>query len=165
MLAYSLHLFETIPGLLTVEIHPDGEHGKRFAIKKWLSNQGFELLESQGTTDYCGIYVSGEKRMIVTAKSGLGDVVARTPSDSIIAECKGGIVNTRHNGQVSRLRKGLCEAVGLLMSKARSGRQIAVVPYTEPTLRLAKSIALRAREAGIEIALVDEHGQVFDITP
>jgi hypothetical protein len=54
---------------------------------------------------------------------------------SIIAECKGGIVNTQHSGQTSRLRKGLCEAVGLLIANPKGGRQVAVVPYSEVTLR------------------------------
>ena len=165
MLAYGLHLLATLPELASVELHPDGEHGKRFPIKKWLSDQGFALMKAQGTTNYCGTYVSGERRILVTAKSGQGDVVASTPTESIIAECKGGIVNTRHPGQVSRLRKGLCEAVGLLMTKARSGRQIAVVPYTDVTSRWARIMATRAKEAGIEISLVNEHGEVIDIKP
>ncbi len=88
-----------------------------------------------------------------------------TETAAIVAECKGGIVNTRHAGQTSRLRKGLCEAVGLLMTNPRSGRQVAVVPQTEGTLRLAQKLAPRAKEAGIEIALVDELGHVVDIVP
>lgn len=82
----------------------------------------------------------------------------------IIAECKGGIVNTSHAGQKSRLRKGLCEAVGLLMARDKGGRPVAVVPKTETTLKLAQKLA-RARDAGIEIALVDERGNVFDVKP
>ena len=30
MLAYGMHLLKTVPNLLTVELHPDGEHAKRF---------------------------------------------------------------------------------------------------------------------------------------
>src|SRR4051794_37730149 len=61
-------------------------------------------------------------------KSGLGDVVADVGDHVVAAECKGGIINTRHPGQVSRLYRGLCETVGLLMATPSQGRQGAVVP-------------------------------------
>jgi hypothetical protein len=165
MLAYGMHLLRTVPGLRTVELHPDGEHGKRFEIAQWLSAQGFVLTETQGKTAYCGRYVNDPQNIVVASIPGKGDVVATTQEGAIIAECKGGIVNTRHAGQTSRLRRGLCEAVGLLMARAKGGRQVAVVPYTETTLRLARKLAPRARDAGIEIALVDERGVVTDIAP
>jgi hypothetical protein len=165
MLAYGLHLLATMPELTTVELHPDGEHGKRFEIAKWLSRQGYTMMEPQGTTTYCGSYVCGKRNVIVTSVPGKGDVVAKTQGETVIAECKGGIVNTKHPGQVSRLRKGLCEAVGLLMARPKGGRQVAVVPHTEATLRLARKLAPRAMDAGIEIALVDECGQVVDVMP
>ena len=163
MLAYSMHLLRTVPGLLKVELHPDGEHAKRFEITQWLNARGFSLKESHGKTAWGGTYVNGEQVIAVTSISGKGDVVALTTDGVILAECKGGIVNTRHPGQVSRLRKGLCEAVGLLMSIPRTGRQVAVVPYTETTLRLAQRMATRTQGAGIEIALVNELGQVIDV--
>jgi hypothetical protein len=163
MLAYGMHLLRTVPGLLRVELHPDGEHAKRFEIAQWLNARGFSLRESHGTTAWGGTYVSGEQVIAVTSIPGKGDVVALTTDGVILAECKGGIVNTRHPRQVSRLRKGLCEAVGLLMSIPQAGRQVAVVPYTETTLRLAQRMAPRAQSSGIEIALVNELGQVIDV--
>lgn len=163
MLAYGMHLLRTVPKLQRVELHPDGEHGKRFEIRRWLSAQGFVLTEPQGTTTYCGTYRGGQQTIVVTSTPGKGDVVAQTDDGTIVAECKGGIVNTRHAGQVSRLRRGLCEAVGLLMAREKGGRQVAVVPKTETTLRLPNRLAPRARDAGIGIALVDEQGRVFDI--
>jgi hypothetical protein len=163
MLAYGMHLLRTAPGLLRVELHPDGEHAKRFEIAQWLNGRGFSLKESHGTTAWAGTYVSGEQVIAVTSIPGKGDVVALTADGVILAECKGGIVNTRHQGQVSRLRKGLCEAVGLLMAIPQAGRQVAVVPYTETTVRLAQRMAPRAKSAGIEIALVNEFGHVIDV--
>jgi hypothetical protein len=44
--------------------------------------------------------------IVVKSISGRGDVLAFKDGVSIIAECKGGIVNTRHSFQISRLRKG-----------------------------------------------------------
>jgi len=145
---------------LTVKLHPDGKHGKRFDIPHWLSARGFALKESHGTTGYCGTYVRRKQVVVVTSIPGRGDVVAKTHEGTITAECKGGIINTRHAGQASRLRKGLCEAVGLLMASPKAGRQVAVVPKTETKVRLAQRLAPRAKEAGMEIALVDELGQV-----
>jgi hypothetical protein len=165
MLAYGMHLLQTEPALTTVELHPDGEHAKRFEIVRWLSARGFVLKEGHGTTAYCGTYVRDQQVIRITSIPGKGDVVAKTENATIIAECKGGIVNTNHAGQTSRLRKGLCEAVGLLMASPKAGRQVAVVPHTETTLRLARRLAPRAKDAGIEIALVDEFGQVVDIAP
>lgn len=163
MLAYAIHLLRTVPELCVVEIHPDGEHGKRFDITQWLFSHGFVQQTTQGSTTYCGTYVRGQQKIMITAFPGKGDVVAKTEQAITIAECKGGIVNTRHTGQTSRLRKGLCEAIGQLMAMPPGGRQVAVVPYTDVTLRLAQKLAPRAKDAGISIALVDDIGNVTDV--
>lgn len=134
MVAFALHLIER--GANSVELHPDGEHGKRYDIRRSLEERGFEFEASIGTTSYGGRYRRGEQAMIVTLSSGLGDIVQ---VGKVIAGCKGGIVTTRHAGQLSRLRRGLCEAVGLLMARPREEeRHIAVVPFTETSLKLAK---------------------------
>ena len=164
MLAYGLHLLRTVPNLRRVELHPDGEHAKRFEIVEWLSARGFAMKASQGRTAYCGTYENEQQTIVVTSTPGKGDVVAQTNDGMIVAECKGGIINTSHAGQRSRLRKGLCEAVGLLMARDKGGRQVAVVPNTETTLKLAQKLIPRTREAGIEIALVDDKGRVVDVT-
>ena len=90
----------------------------------------------------------------------LGDV-------SFVAECKGGVINTRHPGQQSRLRQGLCETVGLsLASPITPGRrQFAVVPRTKATESLGRRMCARARAAGIEIALIDGRGNVLAVSP
>jgi hypothetical protein len=88
-------------------------------------------------------------------------VVGQLNSSKIVAECKGGIINTKHAGQKSKLRRGLCEAVGLLMSRENTGeRQYAVVPLTDDTQRLADQMRPRCRKAGIEIALIREDGMI-----
>jgi len=121
-----------------VRIHPDGERGKQFDFSGWLRRRGFSKVSSTGKTLYGGTYADSEGRtVIINPKSGMGDVVATVGNKIMLAECKGGIINTRHSGQVSRLYKGLCETVGLLMATPSPGRQVAVVPYTEATFRLA----------------------------
>ena len=75
-------------------------------------------------------------------------------------------MNTKHSGPTSRIRRGLCEAVGLLLATpfVEGTRQVAVVPNVDVTRRLAQSMIQRARLAGIEIALVDRRGNVTDVT-
>lgn len=163
MLAYAMHLLRT-QGARDVRIHPDGEHGKQFDFAGWLLRQEFTKVSSLGTTSYGGVYRNAAGQTItVNPKSGLGDVVAELADHIISAECKGGIINTRHPGQVSRLYKGLCETVGMLMATPSQGRQVAVVPLTDSTLRLAQRLAPRCALAGIEIALVGGRGEVIDV--
>lgn len=123
MVAYAMHLLRTQP-TRSVRIHPDGEHGKQFDFTTWLARRGFEKVSSIGSTSYGGTYRDANGLEItVNPKSGQGDVVAEASGTIISAECKGGIINTRHSGQVSRLYKGLCETVGLLMApRLQDGR-------------------------------------------
>jgi hypothetical protein len=165
MVAFAMHLLHTT-GLRQVSIHPDGEHGKRFDFRGWLGRQGFTMKMPLGTTSYGGTYAASDgKTIVVNPSSGRGDVVAEGGGFSIVAECKGGIINTRHAGQLSRLRQGLCETIGLsLASPVIEGRrQFAVVPRTKVTETLAARMARRARAAGIDIALVDGRGNVLDV--
>ena len=116
-------------------------------------------MKPQGTTTYGGLYDNGDNSILVSLKPGQGDIVGQLENGRIVAECKGGIINTKHSGQRSRLRRGLCEAVGLLMSRENIGdRQFAVVPLTEDTQRLAERMRPRCRKAGIEIVLISENG-------
>lgn len=163
MVAYAMHVLRTTDAK-EVRVHPDGEHGKRFDFAGWLGKRHFERASRTGKTDYAGRYVLADGRSIViNPVSGKGDVVADAGGTAISAECKGGIINTRHSGQVSRLYKGLCETVGMLMAVPSPGRQVAVVPRTEGTFRLAMRLAPRCAAAGIEIALVGSRGEIFDV--
>ncbi|MFB6417723.1 hypothetical protein [Bradyrhizobium tunisiense] len=168
MVAFAMHLLRTVPGVREVSIHPDGEHGKRFDFSGWLGKRGFVMISGLGTTAYGGRYTDGGgKTIVVNPSSGRGDVVAECNGMCIVAECKGGIVNTRHAGQLSRLRQGLCEVIGLSLATplAEGRRQFAVVPRTKVTETLAGRMAAGTLNAGIEIALVDARGNVFDVKP
>jgi hypothetical protein len=163
MIAYATHLLRTTKAT-EVRIHPDGMHGKQFNFAEALRRRGFVVSSRSGKTTYGGTYVDKfDRKIVVYPKSGLGDVVAEIDDVTVSAECKGGIINTRHAGQVSRLDKGLCEIVGRLMSSPSCGRQVAVVPYTKLTLKLARKLAPRCALVGIEIALVKDRGEVVDI--
>lgn len=158
MLAVALHLLDR-GHEASVSLHPDGEHAKGFDIPAWLARAGFRRIEPLGRTDYGGVYRRGGETIRIHPKSGEGDVVGEIDGRRIVVECKGGTLNSRHPGPQSRLRRGFCEAVGLLMARPRDGsREIVAVPQTPLTLRLAGQMAPRCREAGIEIALVRRDG-------
>ena len=164
MLAYAFYLSKSDQSLDRVEIHRDGEHGKQFDIRSWLETQGFSLVQPEGSTSYGGEYSDGRRFVHVSLKPGLGDVVAETDAYRTVAECKGGIVNSKHAGQKSRLRRGLCEAVGLLISRPRNDeRQFAVVPQTGDARILAARMYDRCKLAGIGIRLVGGDGAISEV--
>lgn len=70
----------------------------------------------RGQTTYGGLYSGpGGQTLPLNPASGRSDVPGETEAGSVAAECKGGIGYTCHAGQVSQLRKRLCEAVGMLL--------------------------------------------------
>ena len=135
--------------------------------RRWVEKRGYKKAAGRGRTSYGGSYTSQDgMTIVIDPSSGRGgDVIAECEGTSIIAECKGGVLNTRHPGQVTHLRQGHCETIGLsLATPIVSGRrQYAVVPRTRVTERLAQKMAARARAAGISISLVDGDGNVVDV--
>jgi hypothetical protein len=162
MLAYAMHLLRT-ESVREVRIHPDGQHARQVDFPGWLEKRGFRRVAS-ARTPFAGTFKDGDGRQIVVhPRSGQSDVTADANGISIEAECKGGAIETRHPGRLSKLDKSLCEIVGRLMSKPATGRQVAVMPRTEVTLRLARKLAPRCAAAGIRIALVGPRGEVEDV--
>lgn len=162
-LAFALYLLSQPGAAQQVEVFPDGEHGKRFPIKEFLEQNGFRMFSAMGSTSYGGVYGRGDQRLTVNPKShhGRGDVVGAIGDRVVRAECKGGIVNSRHSGARSRLRSGLCELVGQTIAMEDNGdRNIAVAPKTPDSVRQAERIARRCAKAGIEIALVSGDGSI-----
>lgn len=161
MLAFAFHLLEQSNGEAEVSIHPDGEHAKLFDISDLLVRRGFHKTASIGKTSYRGRYVRDLNTITVNPKSGLGDVVALINGQRVVAECKGGTVNSSHPGQKSRLRRGLSELIGQLMILPKGDEpQIAVLPHTTEVQRQAFKMRDRCLLAGIEIALVQQDGAV-----
>jgi hypothetical protein len=108
-------------GASTVRINPDGMHTKGFDIPNWLAVEATPRLTATGRGQTSGTFRRGEKILIVHSQPGLGDVVATLGGAEVEIETKGGCINTRHPGQLSRLRKGLHEAIGQLMGSPRTG--------------------------------------------
>lgn len=159
MLAFAMHLLEQ--GAKHVELRPDGMHGKQLDFRKWFESEGFTLAPAGGGTDFAGVYSRNDRQISVSCAPGIGDVVATVNNRRIVAECKGGIINTRHAGQLSHLRKAVLEAVGQLMCREQNNdRHIVVLPRANETVKWAERIGTRAQKAGIEIALVLRDGTV-----
>lgn len=160
MLAYALHLLKEGAG--HVELRPDGMQGKRFDFRAWLEGHGFVLAPASGRIRYAGVYSRHGQVVRLVCKPGDGDVIAVIEGRMVIAECKGGIINTRHSGQLSHLRKGVLEGVGQLLCRPQEdARHVVVVPQATETHKWAGRIARRARDAGIEIALISRDGEVY----
>jgi hypothetical protein len=77
------------------------------------ASSGLRAAAGPNTGD--GYTLPDGRRIVVNPKSGKGDIVAEIDGVVLSGECKGGIISTRYPGQVSRLYKGLCETVGLLI--------------------------------------------------
>ena len=159
MLAIALWMFEL--GAEKVCLHPDGMHAKQFDICGWLKNKGFERIAKKGKTREAGTYVRSQQTLDVQFAPGRGDVTADLNGCHVVVEAKGGIINTRDPGQKSKLRKHLYEAVGMLLDGPKGAdRLIAAVPLHGETQKIARRMAGRCRDAGIEIALVSGTGEV-----
>jgi hypothetical protein len=166
-IAFALYLLSQPEGGQSVEMFPDGEHAKRFAIREYLESMGFVLEVPMGSTSYGGLYRRGEQSFTVNPKShhGRGDVVGTLKGQVVRAECKGGIINSKHSGALSKLRSGMSELIGQTMAMDDNGdRHVAVAPKTTPSLYQAQRLHKRCNKAGIEIALVSEDGSVEFIT-
>ena len=103
MLAMAEWLFDQ--GSPDVRIHPDGMHMKGFDIPAWLAGRGFTRMTATGRGQTSGTFRRGDQTLIVHSQPGLGDVVATLDGVEVEIEAKGGCINTRHPGQLSRLRK------------------------------------------------------------
>lgn len=162
MLAFTMHLLKSEPGVRHGYMYPDGMHGKGFKIREWLERQGFTHSGGSGRTTYAGEYCMKDKVVTISPKPGFADVTAKGNGSPIVAECKGGCINTKHPGQVSHLRMGLYQVIGHLMARdpKANERHVAVVPDTKETRKIAQRMAARALRGGIEIALVDHTGRV-----
>jgi hypothetical protein len=162
MLAYAMHLLRTEP-VREVRIHPDGQHARQVDFPGWLGKRGFRRV-ANARTPFAGTFEDAEgRRIVVHPRSGLSDVTADADGMTIEAECKGGAIETRHPGRLSKLDKGLCEIVGRLMMKPPGSRLVAVMPKTEVTLRVGRKLAPRCAAAGIRISLVGPRGEVEDV--
>jgi len=164
MLAVAEWLFSR--GATEVRAHPDGLHMKDFDMPGWLEGRGFRRVSTTGKRGVSGTFERGSQQITIHSKPGLGDVVATLDGVEVEVETKGGVINSRHPGRLSRLRKGLHEAVGQLMASPRGeGQLIAAVPSHPETLKVAEKLRERCSRVGITLALIERDGRVNVVGP
>lgn len=148
-----------------VSIHPDGQHDRQYSFREALGALGFQRCEALGKTEFGGRYRHGDDEITVFPQSGRGDVTAHVEGRLVMVECKGGTLNSRHAGVLSRARSSLSELIGQLMVLPDDGaRHIAARPWSKQSEELARRLAPRCIKAGIEIALVHEDGSLQFVT-
>ena len=87
--------------------------------------------------------------------------MADIQGERILVEVKGGCINSRYPGALSKLRTRMHEAVGsLFAAPAEVTRLIAAVPCHSETEKLANRMTERCRKAGVQIALVSPNGHI-----
>ena len=119
------------------------------------------MTKKIGKTRDAGIYERDHQTIEIAFIAGKGDVVANVNGCRIVVEAKGGCLNTRSAGQLSKLHKHFYESVGMLLDdRISADRRIAALPYHKVTNEIAKRMMQRCQDAGIEIALVSENGDV-----
>ena len=135
-----------------VHVSIDGAHVKDFYLKN-----GFKKLDTECDKWQGEFAIEGyDAHIIVTSKSGIGDVVIETKDDStIIVESK---KFSKEKGY-SLMR----EAIGQLMTGSAFGERIkpvVAISYTEKSNELAKKwVSLpQIKNAGITFFLVKDDG-------
>lgn len=133
-----------------------------FPIEAFLVQEGWEQLSQAGKNTWQGTYEKNGCRLMIHAKSGVGDVVAAVGSERIRAECKGGpLENDASSSEYKRLR----EALGQLLTVERveaSDVMVAAVPRTATFQRLARTWRTRPLviASSIRMVLVGRNGTV-----
>ncbi|GLH80072.1 MULTISPECIES: hypothetical protein [unclassified Bradyrhizobium] len=164
MLAYAMPLLGSEP-VKQVKIHPDGQRAQQIDFRAGSAKRGFGRIATAPTA-FAGTFENAEgQRIVIHPQPRMSSVTADAAGETIEAECKGGTVETRHCGRLSRLDKGLCEIGGRLMMKPAGTRQVAIMPQTEVTLRIGRKLAPRCAGAGIRIPLIGRQGDVKDVQP
>ena len=159
MLAIAEWMFRE--GASVVRLHPDGMHPKSFNTSQWLQDSGFTKVTSRRITAIAGRYQRGDQTLEIAFRPGFGDIRASVHGHPVLVEAKGGCINTRHPAQVSKLRRGLHEAIGVLVGRpSGQGRRIAAVARHRATEELVEEIAPHCLAVGIELALVSGDGHV-----
>lgn len=159
MLAVAQWMFKR--GAVRVCIYPDGQHLKQFDIAHWLRCREFHREEKEGKAQ---VWECDGRTLEIRVKPGKGDVVAEVDGRCFFVETKGGYINSRDSGLLSRLRKGLYEAVGSLFVAPEETRRLVAVPRHSETEKLAGRMAERCRKAGIQVMLVSSNGDI-DLVP
>ena len=163
--AFHLLALPATTGLATVAI--DGAqvrvHGQEvFPISSFLVAHGWEMAEQRGKNDWQGRYANGDQTLLVTATSGIGDVVSEVGGRRVLAESKkGNLVRRKGSPEYPLVR----EAIGQLMTTGHvetNDTLVVALPQSETfrTLTSRWRTCPLIQEAEISFALVGRDGSV-----
>jgi hypothetical protein len=164
MFAMAMWLLTEPASSRVVKIHPDGMHDSDdFRITNWLQSAGFTQSQRVGKTDYAGSWEGPHGRIEIVNRPGVGDVVGEVDGIEIFIEAKGGTINSRYPGHLSRNRNNLYLCLGQLFAKQPGPkiRRIAALPYTDDLMMVLKTINTQVTMAGIEVLLVQYDGKLI----
>lgn len=137
-------------------------YNEHFPIEAFLEHEGWRRNVQEGKNRWQGSYEKEGRHLIIHARSGMGDVVARVGSERIRAECKGGpLVKKSGSREYPKLR----EALGQLLTVERvegDDVMVAAIPCAEKFRRLALEWQPRplVAQSAFRIVLVGRDGTV-----
>ncbi|WP_417379487.1 hypothetical protein [Gimesia sp.] len=138
-------------------------HGEDiFPISIFLETNGWEMEKQKGKNQWQGQYRNSDKTLVVSAQSGVGDVVATIGTRRIRAESKKGPLIPKKGSPEYPLMR---EAIGQLMTIEEVGPDdclMVAVPLSEKFRRLSDQCSERPliKTSKITFALVGRNGTV-----
>ena len=136
-----------------------------FPITEFLSTTGWEQIDQEGKNPWQGTYTRSSCQLIVHARSGVGDVVAKIGDRRVRAECKQGpLVRRPGSPEFPLLREALGQVLTAESVDPKDVMTVAV-PLSEQFTKLAERWRPRplVRASGIQIALVGRTGDVLGL--
>jgi len=107
-------------------------HGNEvFPLRSFLESQGWSPVTALDAALWQGTYVKGQKKILITTQSGIGDVVIDVGPKTIRAECKKGPLIPKKGSPEYPLVRG---AIGQLMTiedAPANNLLVVAVPLTE----------------------------------
>lgn len=138
-------------------------HGENvFPISNFLETNGWKMEKQKGKNQWQGQYKNSDKTLVVSAQSGVGDVVATIGTRRIRAESKQGPLILKKGSPEYPLMR---EAIGQLMTIEEVGPDdclIVAVPLTKKFRSLSNQWRERPlmKASEITFALVGRNGTV-----
>jgi hypothetical protein len=138
-----------------------------FPISGFLAAQGWKLIAQEGKNDWQGTYEREGQQLVIHAKAGVGDVVARVGDKRIRAECKGGPLIKKPGSREYPILRGALGQVLTVEQLDANDVLVVAVPYTQKFHQLANKWreAPLVTRTGIEIVLVGRDGAVEGLEP
>ncbi|MEX2140970.1 MAG: hypothetical protein WD894_17025 [Pirellulales bacterium] len=132
-----------------------------FPAREFMLQEGRMLVEQNGKHSWLGIYEKQRHRLIISANSRGGDVIAEVGKKHVRAECKRGNLERSAGNPENKL---IHEAIGQLMTvEEYAENDVLLVAVPSGTSQRAKLVWQRRPlmvKVGISLVLVGRDGAV-----